>query len=167
MARNKFEIEGMNELEKMIKDIGSLPQKCVTGAAKAGANIALKSARDNAPFETGNLRKGIVIKGEKKTTKGKKVYDIGMDPKMRDVFVRTTKSGKRRVNVKRARSKRYKTGDYYYPASMEFGFMKADGTKEPGHHFLRDSLVKNKDLIISRVLLNLSERLDKLINKGR
>ena len=37
-----FKIEGMEEAIKMIKDVGELPQKCVTKAAKKGIQIAKK-----------------------------------------------------------------------------------------------------------------------------
>lgn len=151
MARNTFEIEGMKELEAAIKELGSLPQKCVTGAAKDGAKIALSAAKALAPIDDGDLKAGIVMKGERKSKAGKKVYDIGMDPKKNDLFVRTTKEGKR----------------YYYPASMEFGFLKANGEKVPGVHFLRDALINNAAQIEAKVIEKLTQLIDKAWKKGR
>jgi HK97 gp10 family phage protein len=141
----KFEIDGLDDLEKMIKELGKLPQKCVTQSAKDGAKIALASAKVKAPKDTGDLRKGIIIKGEKKTVSGKKVYDVMMDPAMNDVFVKVTKEGKR----------------YYYPASQEFGFITKKGKKTEGHHFLRDALVDNKAQIEAKVIEKLSQLIDK------
>lgn len=142
----KFKIEGMEELEKTIRKLGKLPQKCVTKAAKKGAQIALKAAKQKAPFFTGALEEGIILKGEKARRKGKKVYQVTMNPAMNDVFVKTTKGGKR----------------YYYPASQEYGFITKNGGYMPGFHYLRDSLVDNKERIEKTVVDVLAKEIDKL-----
>jgi hypothetical protein len=144
--RVKFEIEGMKELERTIRELGKLPQKCVTPAARKGARIALKAARANAPWETGELSNGIVLKGERARKKGKKVYQVTLDPAKNDLFVKYTKDGKR----------------YYYPASMEYGFITRDGGYVPGFHYLRDSLVDNKATIERTVVDELAKQIDKL-----
>lgn len=144
--RVKFEIEGMKELERTIRELGKLPQKCVTPAARKGARIALKAARANAPWETGELSNGIVLKGERARKKGKKVYQVTLDPAKNDIFVKTTKDGKR----------------YYYPASMEYGFITRDGGYSPGFHYLRDALVDNKTAIERTVVDELAKQIDKL-----
>jgi len=146
MARVDFKIEGMKELERTIRELGKLPQKCVTPAAKKGARIALKAAKAKAPFLTGALEEGIILKGEKLRKRGKKVYQVTMNPAMNDVFVKTTKDGKR----------------YYYPASMEYGFITRDGGYSPGFHYLRDSLVDNKERIEKTVVDVLAKEIDKL-----
>jgi HK97 gp10 family phage protein len=146
MAKVKFKIEGMEELEKTIRKLGKLPQKCVTKAAKKGAQIALKAAKQKAPFLTGALEEGIILKGEKTRRKGKKVYQVTMNPAMNDIFVKTTKDGKR----------------YYYPASMEYGFITRDGGYSPGFHYLRDALVDNKTAIERTVVDELAKQIDKL-----
>lgn len=146
MARVDFKIEGMKELERTIRELGKLPQKCVTPAAKKGARIALKAAKAKAPFLTGALEEGIILKGEKLRRKGKKVYQVTMNPAMNDIFVKTTKDGKR----------------YYYPASMEYGFITRDGGYVPGFHYLRDSLVDNKAAIERTVVDELAKQIDKL-----
>lgn len=141
-----FKIDGWDDLEKAIKKMGELPQKCVTNAAKDGARIALADARSKAPKDTGQLQKGIILKGEKKTVNGKKVYDVMMDPKMNDVF------------VKEANGQRY-----YYPASQEFGFITKDGKKTPGKHFLRNSITDNKEQIENKVVDRLAKEIDKVM----
>lgn len=147
MARKvKFKIEGMKELERTIRKLGKLPQKCVTPAAKKGNNIALKHARENAPWRFGDLANGIIQKGEKLRKRGKKVYQVTMDPKKNDIFVKTTKDGKR----------------YYYPASMEYGFITRDGGYSPGFHYLRNSLTENKEEIERVTVDELAKRIDKL-----
>lgn len=144
--RAKFEVEGLKELEKTIRKLGKLPQKCVTPAAKKGARIALKSARAKAPWETGELSNGIIIKGERARKKGKKVYQVTMDPAKNDIFVKTTADGKR----------------YYYPASQEYGFITKDGGYVPGFHYLRNSIDDNKAEIERVTVQELAKQIDKL-----
>jgi len=144
--RAKFEVEGLKELERTIRKLGKLPQKCVTPAAKKGATIALKAAKANAPFLTGALEEGIVLKGERARKKGKKVYQVTMNPAMNDVFVKTTKDGKR----------------YYYPASQEYGFITRDGGYVPGIHFLRNSIDDNKAEMERVMVQELAKQIDKL-----
>lgn len=146
MARVDFKIEGMKELERTIKELGKLPQKCVTPAAKKGNRIALLAARANAPWRFGDLANGIVQKGERTRKRGKKVYQVVMDKNKNDIFVKTTKDGKR----------------YYYPASMEYGFITRNGGYVLGHHFLRDSIDDNKKEIERVTVQELAKRIDKL-----
>ena len=125
-----FKIEGMKELKRSLKRLGKVPQKHVTSSAKKGMNIALKNAKANAPYDTGALKKGIILVGEKAKAKGKKVYRIVFDRAMNDVFQKRNKEGK-------------VTG--YYPVSQEYGFFARDGRYIPGFRFIRDSLTDNVD----------------------
>ena len=145
------DVFGLKELQEQLLEIGKGANKVVTPAAKAAANIALASARANAPKgETGELAKGIIITGEKK--KGaKKVYQVGMDPAKNDIFIRM-------VNGKR----------YYYPASIEYGFIvhSAKGDyKTEGVHFLRDALTSNVFKIEKAMLDKLEKIIDKELKK--
>ena len=150
MANINYEIEGLEELVGLVKELGKLPQKVVTQSAKDGGQIALASAKVLAPEgPTKNLRKGIIMRGERKVVSGKKVYDIMMDPKMNDVFVNTTKDGKR----------------YYYPAAVEYGFITKKGRKTEGKHFLRDALTNNADKIERAILDKLIKGIDKELSK--
>lgn len=153
MAKIDFEIEGMSELVGLIKELGDLPQKVVTQSAKDGGKIALAAAKVYASTRmrerSGNLARGIVLIGERKSVQAKKVYQVVMDSKMNDVFVKISKSGKR----------------YYYPASMEYGFITKKGTKTAGKHFLRDALVDNSEEIERAVLDKLIKGIDKELSK--
>lgn len=151
MSGMSFEIKGMKALITAVDEIGKLPQKCVRGAARKGADIAMKAARVNAPVYTGPaiegvvpgaLKKGITKKEERSRTKGKAVFDVMMDPKKNEIFVKM--SGDKRA---------------YYPASMEYGFLTKSGNKIPGHHFLRNSLTENKDAIEEAVCEELVRRM--------
>lgn len=144
---SSYHIEGMKELENTIKTLEKLPQKCVNKAVRKGIMVA-KSAAKQAGFvdQTGYLRKGIIPKAEKTKVKGKKVYEVAMDSKMNDVFVKTSKAGKRA----------------YYPASQEYGFRTKSGGYVPGFHYLRKSLVDNSLRIEKTIVDVLSEEIDKL-----
>lgn len=142
----QFKIEGMEELQKTINKLGKLPQKCVTIAARKGANIALKSAKQNAPVDSGNLRKGLVQKSEKTKTKAKKVYQVTFNAAMNDVFAKESKSGKRG----------------YYPASQEYGFFARNGRYIPGFHYMKKSLEENNTKIEREIVDVLSKEIDKL-----
>lgn len=156
-----WEIKGMKALITAVDNLGKLPRKCVRGAARKGSNIALKAARANAPVYTGPidtfrpniqkgaLKKGIIKKEENIRTPGKAVFDIMMDPKKNDIFVQYYK-GKR----------------YYYPASVEYGFIGLDGMKHPGVHFLLRALTENKTAIENVTVEELARRIDAEWAKG-
>lgn len=146
MARNT-DIIGMRELERAMKKLGKVPQTIATKAARAGATIALKDARSNAPVDSGQLKAGIILKGERRVKVGKKMYDVMMDPAKNDVFVKMSADGKRS----------------YYPASQEYGFMTADGGFVPGYHFLRKSITDNASAIESKIVEVAGKAVDKAL----
>ena len=144
---NDIIIEGFDEVIETIKKVGELPQKCVNKAAKKGIQIAKKSAKNGRWVDqTGYLRKAIKEKAEKTKTKGKKVYDLWPDPSYNDVFVKTTKKGKRA----------------YYPASIEYGFKTKSDGYVPGFKFLHNSLTDNKSQIENTIVSTLADEIDKL-----
>lgn len=143
----KSNIEGMKELEKTIKKLVELPQKCVSTAVRKGALIAKNAAKNGGWVDqTGYLRKGIIQKAEKTKVKGKKVYQVTLDAKMNDVFVKTSKAGNRS----------------YYPSSQEFGFKTKGGGYAPGFHFMRNALEDNSSKIEKEIVNVLSKEIDKL-----
>jgi len=141
-----YKIEGMKELEKLIKELGKLPQKTVNKAAISGATIALKSARENAPKDKGELEQGIILKAERNKAPGKKVYQITMDKSKNDIFVKESKDGNRA----------------YYPASQEYGFLTRDGGYVQGEHFMRNSIDDNATQIEKKIVDKLTAEIDKL-----
>ncbi|ALC92063.1 hypothetical protein AM500_21390 [Bacillus sp. FJAT-18017] len=145
MAR-RSEIKGMRELEKTLKTLERLPQKCVTKAARKGGTIALRAAKKNAPVDSGNLKKGLVLKGERAKIKGKKVYQVTLDKSMNDVFVKESSTGNRS----------------YYPASQEYGWMDQYGKYTPGFRYMRKSLDDNNEKIEETVVEVLTKEIDKL-----
>lgn len=144
----RFKIEGMKELQKSIKKLGKVPQKCVTPAARKGMNIAFKSAKQKAPVETGELKQGLKLVGEKAKVKGKKVYQVVMDKDKNDIFQKKDSSGK-------------VIG--YYPASQEYGFFARNGRYIPGYHFLRKSLEENAGAIERKIVDEMGKQIDKAL----
>lgn len=146
----RYEIDGLEELENLIKALGELPQKCVNKAAKKGIMVAKADAKRGSWVDvTGYLRKAIKEKAEKTRIKGKKVYDLRPDSAYNDVFVKVSKSGKRS----------------YYPASIEHGFTTKSGKHIPGFNYLRDSLTSNKTRIEKEIVDVLSDEIDKEMKK--
>lgn len=155
----KFEIEGMKELQNSMKKLGKIPQKHVTLSAKKGMNISLKDSRANAPHDSGALKKGIVLKGERSRQKAKKVYRIVFDDSMNDVFQKPIKNPGSRGGSGKA------TG--YYPISQEYGYFAGDGNFIPGYRFISDSLIDNVGRIEKTIVSDMKKKIDAEIVKAR
>ncbi len=148
---NKFKIEGMDKLQKSLDKLGKVPQKHVSAASKKGMTISLRNSRANAPYDTGMLKKGIILKGEKSETKGKKVYRVVFDSAMNDVFQKKNKDGK---------------VSGYYPVSQEYGFFAKNGRYIPGFRFIHDSLSENTQKIGSTIITTMKSKIDQEIAKA-
>ena len=144
----KVKIEGMKELERSFRKLGKVPQKCVTPAAKKGMNIALKSAKKNAPEDTGALKGGMKLIGEKSRVKAKKVYQVVFDRSKNDIFQKKNKEGK-------------VIG--YYPASQEYGFFSKNGRYIPGFHFMKRAMEDNSGTITRKIVSEVGKNIDKAV----
>lgn len=144
MAKVTFKIEGMKELQKALKKLGDVPQKHVTSSARKGMNIILKDSKANAPFDTGDLKRGIKLKGERSRYKGKKVYRVIFNEAMNDVFVKEYGKGKRA----------------YYPILQEYGYFAKNGRYIPGFRFIRDSLINNAEKMGNVIVIDLKGKID-------
>jgi HK97 gp10 family phage protein len=143
----KSDILGMKELERSFNELGKVPQASVTKSARAGATIARKAAKSNAPVDEGNLKRGIIMKKERRSVPGKAVFDVMMDPAMNDEFVKMSKDGERS----------------YYPASQEYGFLTVDGGYVPGYRFLKRSVTENESAIEKKMVDVVSKDIDKAL----
>lgn len=159
MVKVKFKVEGMRELQKNLKKLGKVPQKHVTASARKAMNIALKQARADAPYETGNLQRGTIMVGEKAKVKGKKVYRIVFDRNMNHIFQKEVKNPGESGN-KKARN------IAYYPVSQEYGFFARDGKYIPGFRFVRDALTDNVRKIEKTIVGEMKKKIDAEIAKG-
>jgi len=148
--RLRFEVDA-RELQKNLEKLGKVPQKHVTAAAKKGMNIVLKDAKANAPYDTGQLKKGMILQGEKSRYKGKKVYRVVFDPAMNDVFQKKNKDGE-------------VTG--YYPYSQEYGFFARNGRYIPGYRFIHDSLENNARNMEKTIISTMKQKIDAEIRKA-
>ncbi len=151
MVRASFRIEGMAKLQRDLEKLGKVPQKHVTASAKKGMNIALRDSKANAPYDTGMLKKGIKLAGEKSSTKGKKVYRVVFDKSMNDVFQKKNAEGKI-------------TG--YYPISQEYGFFARNGKYIPGFRFIHNSLTDNVSKIEKTMVSTMKTKIDVEIAKA-
>jgi HK97 gp10 family phage protein len=147
----RFKVEGMDKLIKDFEKLGKVPQKYVTSSARKGMNVVKKDARASAPYDTGMLQKGIVIKGERSRDKGKKVYRVIFDPKLNSVFQKKNAAGQI-------------TG--YYPISQEYGFFAKNGRYIPGYRFIHDSLAKNTRNIERTIVSTMQEKMDAELRKA-
>lgn len=131
----------------MFRELEKVPQTTVTKSARAGASIAYKSAKANAPVDTGNLKKGLILKRERRRKPGKAVYQVTFDPAMNDVFVKESKDGKRA----------------YYPASQEYGFLTKDGGYIPGYRYLKRSITDNETAIEQKIIETAKKDVEKAL----
>lgn len=145
--RAEFSVKGIDRLMKDLKKLEKMPQVAVNRAARLGAQVAFKHAKMNAPMDSGDMRKGLVMKGEKRTKKGKKVYFISYSKSMNDQFVKDYAGGKKRA---------------YYPASQEWGFTVM-GKYTPGYRTLRKAIDQNANGIQQAVLKSLRKDVDKAL----
>lgn len=124
MSAVEIDIRDIRDLELAAKAIGGVTKKQLTPAVRKAMKPVLQAAREGAPVDTGALKKGIILKGERSKYPLKKVFQVTMDKKKNDVFVKGLDAD---GEGKRA----------YYPASQEYGFLKKNGGKVPGKHFLK------------------------------
>lgn len=151
MVQVKLKVEGMKELQKSMKKLGKVPQKHVTASAQKGMNIVLKQAKANAPVDTGELRSGIILIGERSRTKGKKVYRLVFDREKNDIFQKKNKKGK-------------VTG--YYPVSQEYGYFTKNGRYIPGFYFIHNALNENTQKVAQTIVDTMKKKIDDEIRKA-
>jgi len=149
----------MDELERSLKRLGKVPQKHVTSSSRKAMNIVLKQSRATAPYETGALKKGIKMVGERSRQKGKKVYRIVFDRNMNHIFQKPVKNpgesghkGARKVA--------------YYPFSQEYGFFARDGKYIPGYRFIHNALANNTSAIEKTIVGEMKKKIDAEIVKA-
>ncbi len=159
MAKVNFKVEGMRELNRSLEKLGKVPQKHVTSSAKKGMNIVLKQAKQEAPYDTGALRKGMILKGEKSRYKAKKVYQVIFDPSMNDVFQKPVQ------NVGESGSPNAKN-PAYYPYSQEYGYFARNGKYIPGFRFIHNSLADNTQKVEKTIVTTMKQKIDKEIAKA-
>lgn len=149
MAR-KDSLIGAESLRRSFDALGKVPQTVATQSSRAGASVAQKAAKRNAPVDEGYLKRSIVIKRSRgKRVKGSAIHNVMIDPSMNDHFVKISKDGKRS----------------YYPASQEFGWFTVDGRYIPGYGYLRRSVDENEKEIETAILKKAKAAIDRAMRK--
>lgn len=175
MAKAKFKVEGMKELEKSIKKLGDVPQKYINLAAQKGIKPTIQQAKVDAPENTGALKKGIIKVGErpsggKRLSRGKKVYRLVFDRKMNHIFQKKSAGNSQfRMYHGQGRSRkdpRWEKKISYYPVSQEYGYFTKNGRYIPGfffgHNALKDNVGKMEKIIVE----TMKTKIDAEIAKG-
>lgn len=148
----EFTVTGMEKLLKNLNRLGDVPQKHVTASVRKAMKTPLTQAKQDAPYLTGALESGIVLKGEKSKHKGKKVYRIIFDDAMNDQFQHTSKAtGK-------------VTG--YYPVSQEYGWFTKNGRYIPGQRFVRGAMENNSGKVKKVILDEMGKKIENELRKG-
>jgi HK97 gp10 family phage protein len=61
----KTYIDGMDEVIKLVQDMGDAAADALDKASRAGADIVLAQAKQKAPVDTGKLRDSLILKKSK------------------------------------------------------------------------------------------------------
>lgn len=165
----KLDFSELYDLKKKLNRVGEdAAKKAVVKAAGKGRTVVRRAIRSEAPMgETGNLKRGIVSRGEKSKLKGRKVYKLMFDPDKDDIFQKPIKQpGKAGGSSEKG----------YYPASVEYGFLtRANegglkfisrktgiGLKRvEGSHFMRDAAEGSRRTFERTIIETLEAELDK------
>lgn len=125
-------LQGVEDWNKLLANIDKVTDRSLTAIIKPTAVSIRNEARRLAPArpKSGKLRKGIGVWAEKRK-KGKKIYQLAFNKHMKNVFVKYAKHKKdKKGNAER----------YYYPASMEYGFVHYISKRKinpPKMHFMQ------------------------------
>ena len=135
-------IDGLKELGEALKGLRlDMAQKAARQAVAAGAGVVRAQARKNAPKDTGNLEKAIVMK-RKRNTNLTEQYGVS---------VRVGKKS----DVTRAKQGKGALGkDAYYARFLEFGTVKM-----PAKPFLTPALSQNVQKATEAMKTRLAKRI--------
>jgi hypothetical protein len=146
---NGMEIEGFNELIGLIDQLGKVPQKVATKAARSGAQMDLTATKADAPVYDGWLKASLKLFGEKAKSPGKKVYEITFDRAYNSKLVKVSKSGKRS----------------YYPASQEYGWQY--GGPHHGLQYMKNSAEQTGSMVEQKIVDVAKSEIDKILSQAR
>lgn len=147
MVQVRLRIDGLARIQRDLTNLGRMPQVAVNRAARAGMNVAYKSAKENAPVDIGNLKRGLVIKKEKRVKQGKAIYFVVPSKAFNRFFVKMYANGQKRA---------------YYPASQEWGFT-VRGHYTPGYRYMKKAIDNNASKIQSEVSKVFAKEIDRAL----
>jgi hypothetical protein len=156
-----FEVLNADEISNFFIDLGRVPQKSVRKAARAGANLIKRrvSSSSLTPVKQGFLKASIKLVEEKKQAgkrnkTGKAGFDVTFAESYNNIFQKFTKPG-----GKGTRGSLNPKDMYYYPASMEYGFMTNKG-KIPGRYFMKTAAASEELNVQNKMIEVLSKDID-------
>lgn len=153
---NGMEIEGFRELIGLIDQLGKVPQKVATQAARAGANVLLRDVKQKSPYDTGLLKSALKNVGERNKPSGKKVYEITFDKQL---------SGNGENGL--VKISKYTNKRAYYPASQEFGWTNMNGKHVPGLHYMKDTADADASSVEQKIVDTAKNAIDKILSQAR
>jgi hypothetical protein len=146
-------IEGIDQLIRQLKRVEKFPKSKVAKAANAGMKDPLKDAKQGAPVDIGNLKKGVIkIREKSPRSKAKVVFSIVFDRAFNPFFQ------KKILNPRPG-----KKDTAYYPVSQEYGFFAKNGRYIPGYRFIRNALQSNQTTSAKKIVEVLNKEVDKLL----
>lgn len=149
----------MTELLKFLGDLGNkVPRQALAKGVRKGANNILREAKGDAPVYSGTMANSLKLKTEKgNTRKMKVVIDVMFDPALNGIMSKpVSKEGAGKYG-----GTPNSEGNYYYPASMEYGFRTAKGW-QPGHYFMKQARDENDGVFPSIIEQALKDEIDRL-----
>lgn len=154
-------VVGVEEVRALLGQVDRLSASVLTKAAKAGANIALKDAKANCPISddgqpygkyphmSGNLKKNLRLKLEKRKKNTKRVYTVGA--KADGWYSHFVDYG------------HWATGSKRLSENAAIRDTQTSGmTWVPGNRFLRNSIDNNRATINQTILTVLATELSRL-----
>jgi len=130
-------VEGAEEIEKLLQEMGLAANEILDEAALAGATIAFEDAKRRAPVKTGNLKASLKLnkpRANKDRQKKRSSASVGF-------------------NYKKA----------YYLPFVELGHKTKSGEHVPAKPFLRPAIDKNKKTIAEAVNKAISDALGRVM----
>lgn len=169
MAKVTFEMENIDKLAESIRKIGGVPKKYVTQASKKAMTPVLKKAIKDAPEDTGALKEGIIMVGEKSRLTSKKVYRIVFDKSMNHIFQKKAKYATHTVTYhgwsRRVKDVRQEANTSYYPISQEYGYFKKNGEKVKGKFFVGNAFEEKASGVEATIIKEVKRKIDQQIAK--
>lgn len=152
-----YDKEAMAEIQRALDDMGKGSQRVAMSSALSAAEAMLAAIRAAAPYDSGTLRKGLVLHAEHNRRKGKQVYDVWPTPRLNYHFqkqVINPSPGKRTTA--------------YYPASQNYGFdIPRRAGKEPpkrdhvdGIFFMEHTMQTHSEKARETVLREVEKHID-------
>ena len=156
-------ITGIKEVRKLFEAAGKAPAKVLTKATKSAGKVIQKAAKNNAPEDTGALRKHIKIKAEK-AKKGKRVYQVWVDAESIKIKGKIYKLDDGKGFAKDSKYSKDDKGEAkrsFYPASQEYGWT-TNGKYHPGFNYMHKAADDYGGTVKGLMLTIMASELDKL-----